>query len=460
MARRKADLFDPVVPFEERHPAFEHIRTDPLCFGGRQMMSEVFATFEDKDGHFIREFQTGGFDARVFELYLHAYFSNSGYAIDATHRRPDFIIERDGVRVAIEATTSGRSAPFAIADLLEPNDEEMARKQRDEMPVRLGSPLFSKLKKQYWKLDHVMGLPFVIAIEAFHDTTALFFPGGILANYLYGLRHTPNFAVDGTLTISAAPIGSHDRPGKEPIPSNFFALVGAEHVSAVLFTNSGTYGKFNRMGIKAGHQRGDVTVLRSGTCCDHDPNAAKPTSFRYSVKQRPTVEPWGEGMEVYPSPNALIPLPRQFFRHAADSILDADNQVSSLVPEFHPYMSHSMCFRDPSVPLVQEVDGITIDLLSELEFNALKPMTEQEAIFLESFAEEAEWLGDRGRFAIASILRHFEDNDWNVVVATRDSLGVFRPVEILCDLPSRDQARAAGNQAIANNVKRGTVAEM
>ena len=460
MSTPKADLFDPVVPLEERHPAFEHIRTDPVCFGGRQMMSAVFATFEDKDGNFIREFQTGGFDARVFELYLHAYFSQSGYEIDTTHQRPDFVVERDGVRVAIEATTSGRPEPFVVEDLIEPNDEEIARKQRDEMPVRLGSPLYSKLKKEYWKLKHVAGLPFVIAIEAFHDTTALFFPGGVLANYLYGLQHTPMFGADGTLTISATPIGTHDRPGKEPIPSNFFALPGAEHVSAILFTNSGTYGKFNRMGIQAGHQRGDVAVLRSGTCCDHDPNAAKPASFKYEVKQRPTIEPWGEGIEVYHNPNALIPLPRQFFRHAADSILDANNQVSSLVPDFHPYMSHSISFRDPSVPLVQEVDGITIDLLSELEFNEFKPMTEQEAAFLESFAEEVEWLGDRSRFAIASILRHFEDQDWNAVVATRDPLGVFRPVDILCDFSSRDEARAAAAQAISRHVQLGTVAEM
>ena len=243
------------MPLEKWHPAFEQIRTQPGSIGGRTMMNEVFETFEDKDGNFVRDFQTAGFDARVFELYLHAYFADGGYTIDTSHQRPDFMVERDGVRVAIEATTSSRPDPFVVEELLEPTSDEIARKQRDEMPVRLGSPLFSKLQKRYWELPHVAGLPFVLAIEAFHDTTSLFYPGGVLANYLYGLEHFPTFTEDGQLLIGTTPIDSHERPGKTPIPSNFFAQPGAEHVSAIVFSNSGTYSKFNRMGFLAGHQR-------------------------------------------------------------------------------------------------------------------------------------------------------------------------------------------------------------
>ncbi len=415
------------------------------------MMREVFVDYEDKDGHFIREFQTAGFDARVFELYLHAYFSRSEYFIDATHPQPDFIVERNGVRVAVEATTSSRPDPFTIEEMTKPTDEEVGRKQRDEMPVRLGSPLFSKLQKKYWELPHVAGLPFVIAIEAFHDTTSLFYPGGVLANYLYGLEHFPTFTEDGQLVIESAPIESHARPGKTPIPSNFFGQPGAEHISAILFSNSGTWSKFNRMGFLAGHHRGDLTIIRTGARWNEDPNAAAPLPFKYDIRARPTMETWGEGLDVFHNPNALVALPRKFFRHAADSILTPERQIISLVPEFHPYMSQSWCLHDASFPLVHEIDGVTVEALTAHEFNELKPVTDEEAMFLETFAEEAEWLGDRDRTYIASVLRHFADNDWNFVVLTRDPLGVFRPIEIVCDLADRDSARGAAARSIAQH---------
>lgn len=458
VAKVKPPLFDPIVPLEKRHPAFERIRTEAASIGGRRMMAEVFDGFEDKDGNFVRDFQTAGLDARVFELYLHAYFTDGGYTIDTSQQRPDFMVEREGVRVAVEATTSGRPDPFVVEELLEPTSDEIARKQRDEIPVRLGSPLFRKLQKRYWELPHVAGLPFVIAIEAFHDTTSLFYPGGVLAKYLYGLDHFPTFTEDGRLLIGAAPIASHDRPGKTPIPSNFFGQPGAEHVSAILFSNSGTYSKFNRMGFLAGHQRGDLTIIRTGTCWNQDPNAAEPLPFRYDIRQRPTLETWGEGLEVFHNPNALIPLPRKFFRHAADSVLTPERQMSSLVPDFHPFMSYSICVRDPSIPLVHEVDGVTIDLLTEREFNDLKPITEAEAMFLENVAEEVEWLGDREQRYIASILRDFADDDWNTVVLARDADATFRPVEILCDFPDRTAARSAALRAIAAHRKAETLA--
>jgi hypothetical protein len=455
---KNTKLFDPVVPSEKRHPNFERIRTKPASYSARAMMEELWRDFRDKDGHFVREFQTTGFDARVFELYLFAYFSRSGYAIDSTHSRPDFLVERDGVRVAIEATTSSRPGPFITEEPVELSDSEIARKQRDEIPVRLGSPLFSKLQKRYWELPQVAGLPFVIAIEAFHDTTALFFPSGVLANYLYGLEHFPTYTEDGELVIESLPIASHQRPGKTPIPSNFFAQPGAEHVSAILFSNSGTYSKFNRMGYQAGHQRGDVVMLRNGTCWNSDPNASEPLRFSYDVRTRPTIESWGEGLDVFHNPNALIPLPRKFFRNAADSVLTKTKTMDSLVPDFHPYFSITRCLHDASVPKSEVVDGIELELISEREFDELKPISDEEAAFLEHFAEEVEWWATADRRYIAPVLRHLADNDWNAVILARDSTEVFRAVDIYESLPDRARAREAALKGLAEHHKADSVA--
>jgi hypothetical protein len=458
VAKKKAALFEPLVPEDKRHPAFEQIRTRAVSYPARTLMTEVWADFEDKDGNFVRDFQTAGFDARVFELYLFAYFSRSGYAIDFSYNRPDFLVERNSVRVAIEATTSSRPDPFVIEELLEPSTEEIARKQRDEIPVRLGSPLFSKLQKKYWELPQVAGLPFVIAIEAFHDTTALFFPGMTLANYLYGLEHFPKYTEDGQLLIESAPIATHERPGKTPIPSNFFAQPGAEHVSAILFTNSGTYSKFNRIGLMEGHYRGDLKMVRTGTCWNPDPNASTPLPFAYDIGQRPTMETWGEGIEVYHNPNALIPLPRTFFRHASDSILTEAKTITSRVPDFHPFTSHTISIHHNSIPEFVEVDGVRVDLISAREFNDLKPITEEEAERLELFAEEVEWWADSGRSYIASVLHDFTDDTFVAVILARDPAGVFRPVDVDSDLPDREAARQYAVHRIAANQRLATIA--
>jgi hypothetical protein len=37
-----------------------------------------------------------------------------------------------------------------------------------EIPIKIGSALYSRLRKRYWELPVVQGRPFVIAVEAFH----------------------------------------------------------------------------------------------------------------------------------------------------------------------------------------------------------------------------------------------------------------------------------------------------
>ncbi|BCL59728.1 hypothetical protein DGMP_04210 [Desulfomarina profundi] len=65
-------------------------------------------------------------------------------------------------------------------------------------------------------------------------------------------------------------IESHTWNGKT-IPSKFFAQPGAENISAVLFTNSATITKFNRMGKLAGLGSKDVKLIRQGFMYNPDP---------------------------------------------------------------------------------------------------------------------------------------------------------------------------------------------
>ncbi len=119
--RKPSELFVPLVPEARLHPGFNHLRTSKAEEPARLMMSEVYKDFPDPDGDFAEQFQTEGFNARTFELYLHAYLASSGYGIRRQSPGPDFIATHSGVSCAIEATTTNPSGGSALrlADVLD-----------------------------------------------------------------------------------------------------------------------------------------------------------------------------------------------------------------------------------------------------------------------------------------------------------------------------------------------------
>jgi hypothetical protein len=187
--KERKTLFEPIVGKKKLNSRFEHLRTAPTSEAARLMLDEIFQDFKDSDGNFLEQFQTTGFDARFFELYLYAYFSRSGYRVDRNHENPDFLVERNGTVVAVEATTVNASSSGAVAKsgrkIEELTEEERREYTLNELPIRFGSVLLSKLRKQYWSLPHCIRLPFIIAVEAFHDKGSLEFSDTALASYLY-----------------------------------------------------------------------------------------------------------------------------------------------------------------------------------------------------------------------------------------------------------------------------------
>ena len=143
-------LFTIVVDPEKMNPFFRGTAIENSSEPARLMMEKVFEKFKDIDNNFVEQFQTTGFDARIFELYLFEYFSSSGFEVKRDFERPDFIISKDGVEVAIEATTTNPDPNYkkdhkSIEKILSLSDEDVERKENDEVPIRLGSSLFSKL---------------------------------------------------------------------------------------------------------------------------------------------------------------------------------------------------------------------------------------------------------------------------------------------------------------------------
>ena len=404
---KKQNLFSPIVAREKIAENFDRIRTWPGYYPARTIMEEIFSSFTENDGNFVEQFQTTGFDARIFELYLYSYFLYSGYQIDRIHNRPDFIVEKDGIKVAIEVTTVNQRMYSGCPSV---NFDELDREQiriffEEELPIKFGSPIFSKLQKQYWKLDHCKGIPLVIAIEAFHDEEALSFSSNALFQLLFGLRQTSYLNSDGKLIIVDQAIKKHKNGAKE-IPSGFFYQPLVENISAIVFTNSGTIAKFNRMGCQEGHYKGDIIFMRLGTCYDENPNASEPKKFKYCVNNYDHVETWGEGLSVFLNPNALIPLPKNWFVDAQISYIK-DGQVISEVPEFFPYASKTLSI------LLHEKETKGIKCITKKEFEMRTAGVR--APYIPNTVER-KWYATEDDKYIGTVFEDLEDNQFYCVI--------------------------------------------
>jgi len=317
----------------------------PHWVPARAIMAEMMRHYVDVDGNFVEQFQTTAFDSRIWELYLYAALLELGLFVNKEHEAPDFEVHDGRSKVFIEAVIAG---PSPNDPPLDPPKNGMPRMRTPEeikdllktrVPIRFGSALYSKLnrKTKYWNLEHVKGNPLVFAVADFHEDQSMTWTSPALLEYLYGVTHEFIFDDTGQLIITPLKIETHEYQGKV-IPSGYFLQPGAENVSAVLFSSSGTISKFNRMGRLAGFGLPNQRIFRSGVKHRHDPNAAMPDPFFHEVKQGAVTETWAEGLSMFHNPNATHPVDPGMFPGIAHHWF-VGGQVKSSLPEFHVYNS-------------------------------------------------------------------------------------------------------------------------
>jgi hypothetical protein len=331
------DFFAPVVPEKRFHSSFATVRAGEKYSPARELISSMMHYYEDPDGNFVEQFQTTGFDARFWELYVFATFNELGYTFDRKHAAPDFLCQGILGEFFIEAVTVNPTVEKGISLETGPPRNEMQYREYKAhyLPIKFGSALYSKLQKRYWDLPHIAGKPIVFAIQDFHFPASMTWSEQSLSDYLYGLKFSALYDAGGRLNVTSQPIKEH-RWGKKVIPSGFFCLAGAEHVSAVIANAQGTLTKFNRIGYKAGFGSKHVKMYRLGTRYVHDENAAFPAPFNVAVHDESYVETWVEGMSVYHNPFAVVPLPVEMIPGAAHHFVE-EGVMNSLIPAFHPY---------------------------------------------------------------------------------------------------------------------------
>jgi hypothetical protein len=351
------DFFTPVYEDTKLNPSFLKLVKEETLSPAFGIIEPMMRWHQDIDGNFVEQFQTNGFDQRIWELYLFAVFNELGFEIDTSVNVPDFVAHSIFGSLAVEAATVGptqKGGKIVPPPSIE-REEDRLEYLRNYMPIKFGSALYSKMKKRYWEAEHILNLPFLIAVHDFSSPRSMVHTRSALEHYVFGYTHEFERHADG-LKILPKRIGEH-RWGEKVIPSGFFELPDAQHVAGILFSNSGTVSKFNRMGILNGFGSGRVMSIREGTMVNHDPNATLPKYFRVLVNAEGYEESWVEGLSVLHNPHALHPLDPDLIPGAAHLFLQEDGNVVSHTPDFFPFGSVTNNFASVDVDEVRRKAG-------------------------------------------------------------------------------------------------------
>lgn len=348
------DLLTPVVPQEKLHRSFELLLTQLHNEPARDLLSALWTVFPNPDDHFIREFQTTHFDARLWELYVFAVGCAHDIDVSRPTNAPDFLFEANGLRVWVEATTANVSEKYG-APKQSTSFDESYNEMQNVVPIRFAGPLTDKLKKRYWQKPHVQGNPFVLMIGDFAEQSIFRSAGSGLLRYLYATDTAIVSRSNEPLKVENRKIEYHEH-GTKRVESGFFNLPNAEYVSAVISSNEGTLPKFNRMAFEM-EKYPRVRFIRSGLCVDQEPGQRAGKGFGFLVGDDDDCEDWLTGVHVHHNPNALHPLPVDFFKAADSQFWFKGGEIDGAVRDFSPIYSVTAFFEaKPNEPSISHRD--------------------------------------------------------------------------------------------------------
>lgn len=340
-------LFKDIVAETKQHPYYKSLKNNPEWNSAKNLINAILPYYTDIDGNFIQQFQSDGFDQRLWELYLFNYFNEENLEIDRSKSSPDFVLKLDNQIVGVEAVTISNRKDKSSPSNLEykiPDEGYL----RNTMPLLWSGAISNKLehvskdkgsteKKHYWEKEGLIERPFVIAIQDFHEQFSMTWSYDSLCELLYGFRYTAEQKNDD-LIITPHKIDSYTKTNGTKIPSGlFFTHPNAKYLSAIIANPLGTLSKINRIGKERGFDNFNTIMIHHGICYNHEKNALEPNKFFYVVAEGQE-EMWGHGVVVYHNPNCLYPLDEDLFPNACHYRLKND-LVENKTPPFSPFSS-------------------------------------------------------------------------------------------------------------------------
>ena len=340
------DIYKIIVAESKLNERFRLLTESSLLDPAKNIIENICVLIEDKDGNFIKDFQSTGFDARLWEIYLFIFLYENQFQIVNDVDRPDFHVMREDYDFFIEASLSSEKADEKysrefINEAIEKKDLAVEKELIDYYSIRLGSVLFSKLNKKYWELDWVKGKPLVIAITPAHNYLSKFLPDAKIMEYLYGIKMITK-EENGELTHVKNEIVEEHKHGEKIIPSNFFSHPDTENISAIIFSNNCDLHKFNRMGYEHSLTHKELIMIRSGFKYDDTKPNAKAKDFAYQVKKGESLEDWNESLTIYHNPNAKIPLNKNAFHNVRQIWINEKGEFDGIMMKNFVFHSITM----------------------------------------------------------------------------------------------------------------------
>lgn len=304
--RDTMDFFTPRHSRERLNPGFVKLIESEEMSPAWGIIESLMFYFSDPDGNFVEQFQSTAFYARIWELYLFAVLAEDRCAIDRTYPAPDYLLRGIFGDAFIEAVTVN---PADAGEVGYPQDPALLADYLDNyIPIKFAGPLVRKLQRRYWEDPHIGDRPIILAIADYHCPASMRRSQRSLCSYLYG--HSFDWtSFDSRLLLQPENEVKEHVWGNKRVPSGFFALPGAENISAVISTDEETMMKFNRMGFRAGFGSSRIEMRASGLRCGGGhPSDVAPETFDTDVLSPKYRELWIDGLQVYHNPRSIRPL--------------------------------------------------------------------------------------------------------------------------------------------------------
>ncbi len=338
------NIYKKIISEDNLNKKFKLLTESSFFDPAKSIIENICILMNDQDGNFIKDFQSTGFDARLWEIYLYIFLLENKFQFIEDKNRPDFHVKKKEYDFFIEASLSAEkidekySEEF-IKESVEKMDLVAQKDIMDYYSIRLGSVLFSKLNKKYWELDWVKDKPLVFAITPSHNYMAKFLPDAKLMEYLYGKKIITKRTEKGLEHVKTEIVKEHKNDEKI-IPSHFFSHPNTENVSAIIFSNNCDLHKFNRMGFEHKLSDKELIIIRSGSKYDDSKPNEPAQDFTYQVEKGKSIEDWNESLTIYHNPNAKFPLDRNIFTNVRQIWVNDDGEFDGIMMK--NYVFHSI----------------------------------------------------------------------------------------------------------------------
>ncbi|BAZ31181.1 hypothetical protein NIES4074_36530 [Cylindrospermum sp. NIES-4074] len=321
------DIFTPVVPDAEQHQHFRLITQSGLYEPEIKVLKTWADGFVDRDGKFIREFQTT-FNSSFWELYLFACFKELGCTVNLSYATPDFVLTSSYGEFIAEATTANHPKGFRpewdkdLSMLNEITIDEILRLST----LRLLQSITDKYKKyvsNYSKLTHVKNKPFVICVTPFDQPFFFLQDSLALVRVLYAYEQPliiQNPQKDELIIIGESrKYKVQKKPGVN-IDLGLFTDTQMADVSAIVFNNRATICK-----VRAIAGEGKYSVLFSGSRAIE--SETETGVERFVLERYQYQETLLDGCHIFLNPFAKNPLNTKIFEGREIAIHNYDKDT-------------------------------------------------------------------------------------------------------------------------------------